>query len=81
MSFEKERIGIAHLGVTDEQGIRMGFRKICQVCQSLGVVPRLQVGDSKIVSDVIAEVSGMNLGATQRIDRFGIISIQHMRIA
>ena len=41
----------------------------------------LQIGNSEIVADVIAQIARMNFGVAQGIDSFGVVFVKNMRVA
>ena len=49
--------------------------------QAFGLMSGLQVAGSQLVGDVVAQVTGERLGAVQRIDRFGALMIEDVRIS
>lgn len=59
----------------------MCLGEVSQRRQGLGGVPSLQVRNSEIVSNVIAQVPRMDFRTAERVDGLGIILIQHVRVA
>ena len=59
----------------------MHFAEIRQRGEGFGQTSGLQIRIAQVVGDIIAEISGMNLGMIQRIDGFGEVAIQHVRVS
>src|SRR5579885_845128 len=49
---------------------------MCERRHSFGSASSLYVGGAKVIRDVIAQITGVRLGAVQRLNGFGVIMIE-----